>query len=132
MVVAGVALGCAPAGSEPARTLGEVHEIAPEQAAKPGTTLNAFVDGGGMVYRTTTGGCVAHPPDGEVRAPGQMPPAVPLPCPPSMSDPAWDACAGSSLSTTADPAVCSCFVGGNPPPPARDVPCPPRGGAVGG
>ena len=100
---------------------GAITEVAPKPA--PGTALNAYRAGDGQIYRSGPG-CVVYPSDGVMRPPGMMPPAVSLDCPPSMAGPEWEACIGGTIYTTEDPAVCSCFVGGNPPLPAKDIACP--------
>lgn len=46
------------------------------------------------------------------------PPQQDTPCPPHMSDPSWDACAGT-VQATEDLSECACLVMGNPPPPPR-------------
>ena len=105
--------------------VGAIHEVDRARPAPPGTRLNAWSDQGGVVYRGGPGACVVYPSDGRTRPPGSLPPPVDVPCPPSMTDPAWDECQGGELSTTATAGECRCFLGGNPPPPERTVRCPP-------
>ena len=63
-------------------------------------------------------------PEDKPRAPGMMPPPIAMACPPSMTDSAWRACVSGTLSTNDGGTECSCFIGGNPPPPPRLVTCP--------
>jgi hypothetical protein len=79
----------------------------------------------GQIFSSESG-CFVYGdwPDGKPRAPGMMPARISLPCPPSMKDPAWAACAGGTLSANELGSECECFVGGNPPPPPRLVDCP--------
>ena len=46
-------------------------------------------------------------------------------CPKEADDPAWDDCTGSTMHAIAGLATCECYsMGGNPPPPPREVACP--------
>ncbi len=60
---------------------------------------------------------------GEMRPPGSAPPTESVPCPPEMSDPAYDACRGGVVSFK--DAACECFEPGNPPR-VQPNPCPER------
>lgn len=61
---------------------------------------------------------------GEQPPPGKAPPQVKVDCPPELADPAYDACRGGVLQSDTSGQSCACFQTGNPPPPARRIPCP--------
>ncbi len=79
-----------------------------------------------QIFSGGASGCFIYDrwPDGKPRAPGMMPPTIGVQCPPNMQDPAWQGCASGTLSTNDAGTECSCYIGGNPPPPPTRVACP--------
>ncbi len=83
--------------------------------------LNAYSEKHGMVYKSREGDkCIVFPDDGVQRNPGQMPPPADSPCSPLMMDPIWQECAYGTIYDRGE-AGCTCFVGGNPPPPEKPL-----------
>lgn len=70
----------------------------------------------GWIYRSAKG-CFVRVPDGRPRQPGELPPAVDVPCPASMTGEAWRECLGDVVMSNDAGDACECFIGGNPPPP---------------
>jgi hypothetical protein len=105
----------------------EVSEQAAQdaQAASP-RTLNAedaegrtiFIDGDGDCY-------VMLPfPADQRRHPGMRGPTQNLACPAEMASPEWGECANGVIKLDVSAEECICYIGGNPPPPPRQVTCP--------
>ena len=93
----------------------EQHTTAP----KPGDRLNAE-DGDGRTIYVTKAGCWVNIAQGPPLP--DTPPAEKVPCPKTMTGPAWQQCLTGEIELGA--GACICHEGGNPPPPPREVDCP--------
>lgn len=80
---------------------------------------------GHVIYKDRQGGCYVEiqvPHDKPLPPGGQSIRVEKRTCPPAMNDPAYAKCAGGTISRAG--AECSCFIGGNPPPPQTILACP--------
>ena len=96
----------------------------PTTATRP---LNAQHPEHGRIFRKQDATCYVHlpfPPEEGPPVSFRPPPMQDVPCPPSMTDPAWSECAYGSILANDDASACICTVMGNPPPPPRPTTCP--------
>ena len=80
---------------------------------------------GHLILKDAQGGCFVEipvPTDKPLPPGGRSIRVEKLTCPPLMSDPAYAKCVGGTIQL--QPGGCSCFIGGNPPPPAVALTCP--------
>lgn len=86
--------------------------------------LNAQSADFGLVFHSQRRHCFVQIPSNTPLSPGQMGPTRSLDCPDSMNNTAFEKCVFGIVVRNEDTS-CSCLpLGGNPPPPDFQVPCP--------
>ena len=111
-----IATGAAPSARPSARPSAQGTQNPTDADGRP--IRRAYSGAGCFVY-------LPFPPleEGEMRPPGSEPPRKSVTCPALMATPTFEQCRGGTVLRAGE--QCTCHVGGNPPPPPRDVPCPP-------